>query len=116
MDFFNYSDDEIFEFAAPILLEMKEGTNSSDYALFSKHFSVNMLKMVNKNKFISQNEKNIPLLGTLTAQHRLGLIRKQTGVSIIYRQQTSNTRAELLGQLFLDFEDGEIKVFNACIN
>ena len=115
MDFFEYSDDEIADIALPIMETMKQGTNVKDYVLFSLHFSNQFRMFVDEEKFCSQVEKNIPLFGLLTEQEYLGLIRRESGVSIIYKQKTSNKNSELLGQLLLDIEGDDVKVFDACL-
>jgi len=86
MDFFKFSDDEIYAIAQPIMVTMKQGTNEKDYMLFSTHFSTQFKALVDETKFYSQVETNIPLLGLLTDQEYLGLIRRESGVSVIYKK------------------------------
>jgi len=115
MNFCQYSDDEIFAIAKPIMECMKDGTNRKAYKLFSCHFSSRMLEIIGHAKFLEQVEKNIPELGELSTQQILGYVRRDSGVSVVYKQNTTKKKGELLGQLFLDEENGRVRVFDACI-
>ena len=115
MNFVNFKDSEIYSLAKPIMETMIEGTNASNYELFSTHFSAEMSQLVKEEKFVKQVNINVPKLGELGNYYLLGLIRRDSGVSVIYKQETTRTRSELLGQLFLNDEDGIVKVFDACL-
>ena len=115
MDFFEYTDNEIYDIAKPIMESMVEGTNSNDYELFSSHFSSKMSDLVGKEKFTNQTKSNIPVYGELEPPSILGCIRRESGVTVVYRQNTTKKKGELLGQLLLDDEGCDIKVFYAGI-
>jgi hypothetical protein len=115
VDFFEYTDDEIYALAKPIIESMNDGTNNNDYKLFSTYFSSRMLDLVGEDKFTKQTEANIPEYGELDRYSFLGCIRRESGVTVVYRQNTKKKKGELLGQLLLDDENGEIKVVYAGI-
>lgn len=115
MDFFKHTDNELFDIARPIMESMIEGTNNKDYERFSSYFSSKMYDLVGKEKFIKQTESNIPVYGELETPIMLGCIRRESGATIVYKQNTRKKKGELLGQLLLDEEEGQIKVFYAGI-
>lgn len=113
MKFFDHSDEEIISIAEPIMESLKEGTNKNNYDIFSKYFSSKMFDLVDKKRFTEQTEKNVPIFGKLSAQTILGCVRREFGVTVIYRQNTMKKKGELVGQVSLDNENGEFKVINA---
>ncbi len=115
MDFFKFSDDEIFSIAKPIIDSMKDGANRKNYKLFSSYFSTKMLELVGEMKFLEQTGKNILELGELSTQHNIGCVRRESGVTVVYKQNTTKKKGELLWQMYLDDENGRISVFDACI-
>jgi len=115
VEFFEYTDDEIYALATPIIERMNQAANSCNYGLFSMGFSKKMADLVGEEKFNMQMKKNIPEKGELGSYTLLGCIRRESGVTVVYKQVTKKSRGELLAQLLLDKEDGEIKVFYAGI-
>ena len=115
MEFFDHTDDEIYALAKPIIQSMNDAANRYDYQTFSAHFSIKMLELVSEEKFTRQMKTHIPENGELGKFTLLGCIRRESGVTIAYRQHTTRKRGELLAQLRLDEEDGEIKVIYSGI-
>ena len=74
-----------------------------------------MLDLVGEEKFNMQMKKNIPEKGELGSYTLLGCIRRESGVTVVYIQTTEKSKGELLAQLLLDSEAGEVKVFYAGI-
>ena len=115
MVFFEHTDEEIYALAKPIIEGMNDGANNNNYKLFSTNFSSKMLNLVGEEKFNKQMEENIPKNGELGNYSFLGCIRRESGVTVVYKQNTKKKKGELLGQLLLNEESGEIKVFYAGI-
>ena len=115
MVFFEHTDDEIYALAKPIIEGMNQAANNYDYKSFSLNFSSRMFDLVGEEKFTKQMEVNIPKNGELGKYSLLGCIRRDSGVTIVYKQNTKKNKGELLAQLLLDEEGGEIKVFYAGI-
>ena len=82
---------------------MKEGTNNKDYKLFSSYFSLQMLDLIGEEKFKEQNEKNIPEFGELGPQSILGCIRRESGVTVVYKQNTAKKTPLIVCILNLGF-------------
>jgi hypothetical protein len=74
-----------------------------------------MFELVGKKKFTDQTIKYVPEFGELGRQEILGYIRRESGVTVVYKQNTKKRKGELLGQLLLDDENGKVVVVSASI-
>lgn len=112
----DYTEEELTKVATPIIETMITGTNTKNYPAFSAHFSPQMKDLITPKKFIEQVDRNEPQFGQLSEFTILGYVKRPFGVSVIYKQKTAKNDNELLRQLFLNNDNGEIKVLDACIN
>ncbi len=108
------SDEKIFEIAQPIWDKMSEGSNKVDFELFSGHFSIELKNKIGKERFQSQC-KEFPLLTSLGRATPVSCIRRKEGVTIIYRQLSTQLEGEFIGQLTLSGSSHEHRVINAQV-
>lgn len=72
-----------------------------------------MIALVGSNRFTEQTNKNVSVYGELGTQTILGCVRRESGVTVVFRQSTTKKKSELVGQVTLDDEGGKISVINA---
>jgi hypothetical protein len=116
MDFTTKSQDEILAIAEPILTNLVLGSNENDYERLSKHFSKVMLESVPKGEYEKQHAENSPETGNILEKREfLSCIYRDSGVTVLWKGYFEKKDGEILAQMTLDDEDGEIKVYNVFI-
>ncbi len=116
MDFSNKSDEEILEIGEPLWDNMIEGYNEENYEKFSRDFSSSMLKVVNE-EFFKKNVYQASLSqGKISTEKTfIGCVRRASGVTILWKGAFTKVNGEVLGQIILDEENDQIKVFHSLI-
>ena len=109
------TDEEILKIANPIWDNLVQCSNNKDYSGFTKHFSAQMLYGANEIELGKQWANNKLLTSLSDKKEVLGCLRRNSHVTIIYKQTSNTIPGEFLGRLVLGVEDGEIKVFGATI-
>ena len=115
MNLLEKTDEEILKIANPIWDNLVQCSNSKDYSGFTKDFSAQMLYGANEVELGKQWANNKLLTSLSDKKEVLGCLRRNSHVTIIYKQTSNTIPGEFLGRLVLGVEDGEIKVFGATI-
>ena len=109
------TDKEILEIANPIWDDLVKYSNNKDYSGFTKHFSAQMLYGANEVE-IGKQWANNKLLTSLSKQKEfLGCLKRNSFVTVLFKQKSNTVPGEFLGRLVLGVEDDEVKVFGATI-
>ena len=109
------TDEEILEIANPIWDDLVKYSNNKDYSGFTKHFSAQMLYGANEVE-IGKQWANNKLLTSLSKQKEfLGCLKRNSFVTVLFKQKSNTVPGEFLGRLVLGVEDDKIKVFGATI-
>ena len=115
MNLLEKSDQEIIDIANPIWENLVRSSNIKDYGGFTKDFSSQMLFGANEVELGKQWANN-KLLTTLSDKREVfGCLRRDSYVTILYKQTSNTVSGEFLGRLVLGVEDNEVKVFGATI-
>ena len=116
MDFSGKSHSEILNIADPIMNNIVHGSNENDYDKCSKDFSIEMLKSLPKEEFERQLSESYEETGNIEKKREfLSCIYRDSGVTVLWKGYFERKKGEVLAQLTIDEEDGEIKVFGAFI-
>lgn len=108
-------EEEIIKAADPIWDNIVKGSNSSNYSLFSKDFSKQMISAVPKEE-MERQIKTVPILNNLREDRTLlGVLKRDTTVMILWKQKSTIDDIDYLATLVLGEENGETKVFGASI-
>ena len=109
------TDKEILEIAEPLWDNLVKSSNTKDYSGFTKDFSAKMLFGANEIE-IGKQWSNNKLLTSLSKKRKFfGSLRRNTHVTVLYKQTSDEVPGEFLGRLVLGIEDDEIKIFGATI-
>ena len=109
------SDEEILKFANPIWDNLVNCSNNKNYSGFTRDFSAQMLYGANEVELGKQWANN-KLLTSLSQQREfLGCLRRNSFVSVLFKQKSNTVAGDFLGRLVLGLEDNEVKVFGATI-
>jgi len=116
MNFSGKSDEEIASIANPIWECLVQGSNENDYGKFSRHFSRESFKAMPEEELKRQTEATHHVMGLVSPDREfIGCIRRESGVTVLWKCRFTNGKGERLGQLTLDEEDGEFKAFAAFV-
>jgi len=115
MNLLNKTDEEIIEIANPIWDNLIRTSNKKDYGGFTKDFSSQMLFGANEVELGKQWANNKLLTSLSNKKEVLGCLRRDSHVTVLYKQGSNSVSGDYLGRLVLGVEDGEIKVFGATI-
>ena len=115
MNLLEKKDEEILEIASPIWDDLVKYSNNKDYSGFTKHFSAQMLFGANEVE-IGKQWANNKLLTSLSKQKEfLGCLKRNSFVTVLFKQMSNTVPGEFLGRLVLGVEDDKVKVFGATI-
>ena len=115
MNLLEKSDDEIIKIANPIWLNLVKSSNIKDYGGFTKDFSSQMLYGANEVELGKQWASNKLLTSLSDKKEVLGCLRRNSHVTVLYKQKSNTVPGDFLGRLVLGVEDNEVKVFGATI-
>ena len=115
MNLLEKSDQEIIDIANPIWENLVRSSNIKDYGAFTKDFSSQMLFGANEVELGKQWANNKLLTSLSDKKEVFGCLRRDSYVTILYKQTSNTVSGEFLGRLVLGVEDGEVKVFGATI-
>ena len=115
MDLLKKSDEEIIKIADPIWNNLIKSSNQKDYGSFTRDFSSQMLFGANEVELGKQWANNKLLTSLSDKREVLGCLRRNSHVTILYKQTSNTVSGDFLGRLVLGVEDNEIKVFGATI-
>ena len=115
MNFLEKTDDEIINIASPIWLNLIKSSNIQDYGGFTKDFSSQMLFGANEVELGKQWANNKLLTSLSDKREVFGCLRRDSYVTVLYKQTSNTVSGEFLGRLVLGVEDDEVKVFGATI-
>ena len=115
MSFLEKSDQDLFDTAKPIWVNLVKSSNIKDYGGFTKDFSSQMLFGANEVELGKQWANN-KLLTSLNEEFKpFGCLRRGLNITILIKQTSKEIPGEFLGRLVLGTEGDEIKVFGATI-
>jgi len=109
------SDKEIRDIAQPIWDNLVKSSNIKDYGGFTKDFSSQMLYGANEVELGKQWANNKLLTSLKDKPGFLGCIRRDSFITVLYKQESNTVPGEFLGRLVLGIEGDQIKVFGATI-
>jgi len=115
MNLLEKSDQEIIDIANPIWENLVRSSNIKDYGGFTKDFSSQMLFGANEVELGKQWANNKLLTSLSDKREVFGCLRRDSYVTILYKQTSNTVSGEFLGRLVLGVEDDEVKVFGATI-
>ena len=115
MNLLEKSDQEIIDIANPIWENLVRSSNIKDYGAFTKDFSSQMLFGANEVELGKQWANNKLLTSLSDKKEVFGCLRRDSYVTILYKQTSNTVSGEFLGRLVLGDEDGLVKVFGATI-
>ena len=115
MNLLEKSDQEIIDIANPIWENLVRSSNIKDYGGFTKDFSSQMLFGANEVELGKQWANNKLLTSLSDKREVFGCLRRDSYVTVLYKQTSNTVSGEFLGRLVLGVEDDEVKVFGATI-
>ena len=115
MNLLEKSDQEIIDIANPIWEYLVKSSNIKDYGGFTKDFSSQMLFGANEVELGKQWANNKLLTSLSDKREVFGCLRRDSYVTVLYKQTSNTVPGEFLGRLVLGVEDDEVKVFGATI-
>ena len=115
MNLLNKTDEEIIEIAHPIWDNLVRASNQKNYGEFTRDFSSQMLFGANEVELGKQWTNNKLLTSLSDKKEVLGCLRRDSHVTILFKQTSNSISGDFLGRLVLGVEDDEIKVFGATI-
>ena len=115
MNLLEKSDQEIIDIANPIWENLVRSSNIKDYGAFTKDFSSQMLFGANEVELGKQWANNKLLTSLSDKKEVFGCLRRDSYVTILYKQTSNTVSGEFLGRLVLGVDDDEVKVFGATI-
>ena len=117
MNFSQKTDKEILSIANPIMDNVIEGSNESNYEKFSKDFSNIMNDAVPEEEFRRQLIEFHPKFGDIKKNREfIHCIRRNSGVTVLWTGYYEISKGEHLSLLTLDEEDGRIKIFGVTVD
>ena len=115
MNLLNKTDEEIMEIANPIWDNLVRASNQKNYGEFTRDFSSQMLFGANEEELGKQWANNKLLTSLSDKKEVLGCLRRDSHVTVLYKQTSNTIPGDFLGRLVLGVEDEEIKIFGATI-
>ena len=109
------TDEEIIKISNPIWDNLVKASNQKDYGAFTRDFSAQMLFGANEVELGKQWTNNKLLTSLSDKKEVLGCLRRNSHITVIYKQTSNTVAGDFLGRLVLGVEDDEIKVFGATI-
>ena len=109
------TDEEIIKISNPIWDNLVKASNQKDYGAFTRDFSAQMLFGANEVELGKQWANNKLLTSLSDKKEVLGCLRRNSHITVIYKQTSNTVPGDFLGRLVLGVEDDEIKVFGATI-
>jgi len=110
MKLHTFTDSELEEIARPIYLGIVRGSNAGDYSLFSQDFSKDLSERITPERFESQRNE-FPLLSSISENFEyLGCIRREVGISILWKLKSTTLKGEFLGTVTLHEVGSEVRV------
>ena len=115
MSLLDKKDEEIFKIAEPIWDNLVKSSNLKDYGGFTRDFSSQMLYGANEVELGKHWASNKLLKNLSEKKEFLGCLRRDSFVTILFKQKSNTVLGDFLGRLVLGIEGDEIKVFGATI-
>ena len=115
MDLLKKTDEEIIEIANPIWDNLVRASNQKDYGCFTRDFSSQMLFGANEVELGKQWASNKLLTSLSNKREVIGCLRRNSHVTVLYKQVSNTVPGDFLGRLVLGIEDNEVKVVGATI-
>ncbi len=115
MNLLNKTDEEIIEIANPIWDNLVRASNQKNYGEFTRDFSSQMLFGANEVELGKQWANNKLLTSLSDKSEVVGCLRRDSHVTVLYKQTSNSVAGDFLGRLVLGLEDDEVKVFGATI-
>ena len=115
MNLLNKTDEEIIKIANPIWDNLVKASNQKNYGEFTRDFSSQMLFGANEVELGKQWANNKLLTSLSDKREVVGCLRRDSHVTVLYKQTSNSVAGDFLGRLVLGLEDDEVKVFGATI-
>ena len=110
MDLLAMSDSELMQLADPIYDELVEASNSRNLDVFLKRIPDELINDEIKQD-IEEQWDNVPFLTALSKKkERLGLLRRESTIHVLWKQWSEINETQYLGVLVLKSVNGTVKV------
>lgn len=110
-----HNDEEIFAIAHPMWEDLVKYSNKGQYGKFIRKFSYELLLGLNEVELGKQFAKSELTRSLDTKYDCLGIIRRGSHVTVLYRVRSTKREGEWLGRLVLGYENGEVRIFAASV-
>ena len=101
-DFSNLQKEQLKSVAEPIWKNIIAASRDQDYARFSRGFSNDLLAKLSEEHF-RQSCEDFPLLGSIEDEFDyIDSIKREQGITLIWRLRSNRYAGEFLGQLTLE--------------
>ena len=115
MSLLDKTDYEVLGIAELLLDYLVESSNDKDYLSSIMHVSKAMILAASEVE-IGKQWTNIEMLTSLSNEREyFGCLRRNSHVTVLYKQTSNKVPGEFLGRLVLGVEDDEVKIFGATI-
>lgn len=114
MDLRQLTDQDIYPLAQTIWDAMSRASRDIDYNTFCQAFSDALKQRISRERYESQCQE-FPLLTSLSHAEPVACIRRSEGVTVIFRQFSSQLEGEFIGQLTLAGTAEQHEVVNAQV-
>lgn len=108
MDFSNLTDKEILDIANPLMENIIETTEETDYKILSKDFTKRLKSIVTEEAFERQLAEND--LGKFEKRELLSIIHKKHSIFVLWKQWFSGSDEEFLAEIAIVHKDGKFLV------
>jgi hypothetical protein len=115
MNILELSDDEVIKIATPILGTIIQGTNEKNWDLFTTHISDSMKTEQDRKLIEGQWSKDEFPSNLRSEREFLCIIRKIDCVLILWKTKSKDTKEDFLEMLYLQSQDGDVKVIGTWI-
>ena len=115
MSLIHKTDSQILEIANPLWDDLVKHSNNKDYTGFTKDFSARMLMGANEVEIGKQWANNNVITSLSDVREFLGCIRRDSFITVLFKQTSTKVSGEFLGRLVLGIEGEQVKVFGATI-
>jgi len=109
------SDEQIIALAEPLLQNLLDGANELNYEKFSRDFSHGMKTVIPHDMFMEKTIGIHHVRGKCISRKALGVLRKNKTALILWSAQYDKTSDDMLIQLKLSYENGQLVITGALI-
>jgi len=115
MNVLTLSDEKILEIAEPILDTIIQGSSEKNWHIFTKHMPESM-KTESDREIIENQWSNLEFPTNFSVEREfLSILRKSDCVLVLWKMKNNNNKEDLLQMLYLQNQNGEVKVIGTWV-